>query len=448
VRPTPTERSALRDDYAGPFDPDWTLADLSRQALCVLGRETLLLGHLVDRVGQPLALQHFGEETQIQIAIEEWMAASPIYSLRLQKALGFEGHDVETVFKNLQFEIGAPQQFMDFQFRLDSPESGEFWLPHCGALLDIEPFGEKKVKLMCHDIEDPTFDATAAATHPRMKMRPIHRPPREPQGRYPHCRWRVFLDEESAPYEHHPNLERVRATKLASIPIVLPETETETEKETKADAEPGGWPDYSGPFDPGAQHEDFSHRALLILNQEAAVQSHLLVRAFMLAVADRAGDEVATQLGRRTWVGSAALAARRVARAMKVEPGGIEAVAKVFQLLPHFQPRSYVDLRIEQTGEASARLSIRDCPALQEGDAYSWLADLGPASHPALDAICQAVEPRARCQPVAEPGDARLAWDVVVDPNAEPQPEPQLLRLARLSRGADFELMQRRPLRH
>jgi hypothetical protein len=133
---------------------------------------------------------------------------------------------------------------------------------------------------------------------------------------------------------------------------------------------------------------------------------------------------------------------------MKVEPGGIEAVAKVFQLLPHFQPRSYVDLRIEQTGEASARLSIRDCPALQEGDAYSWLADLGPASHPALDAICQAVEPRARCQPVAEPGDARLAWDVVVDPNAEPQPEPQLLRLARLSRGADFELMQRRPLRH
>jgi len=444
VKPTPTGHSALRDDYADPFDSDWTLADLSRQALCVLGRETLLLGHLVDRVGQPLALQHFGEKTQIQIAIEEWMAASPIYSLRLQKALGFEGHDVETVFKSLQFEIGAPPQFMDFQFRLDSPDAGEFWLPHCGALLDIEPFGEKKVKRMCHDIEDPTFDATAAATHPRLKMRPIHRPPREPQGRYPHCRWRVFLDEESAPYEHHPNLERVRATKLASIPIVLPDADT--------DAEPGGWPDYSGPFDPGAQHEDFSHRALLILNQEAAVQSHLLVRAFLLAVADRAGDEVATEIGRRTWTGSAALAARRVARAMKVESGGvegggIEAVAKVFQLLPHFQPRSYVDLRVERTGDESARLSIRDCPALQEGDVYSWLADLGPAPHPALDAICQAVEPRARCHPVAEPGDARLAWDVIVDRRAEPQPEPELLRLARLSRGATFELMQRRPLR-
>lgn len=427
----------LRDDHAGPFDPSWTLADLSRQALSTLGREYLLLGHLVDRVGQPLALQRFGEEVQIQLAIEEWMAASPVYSLRMQKALGFEGHDVGTVFKNLQFDIGAPPQFMDFQFRLDSPESGEFWLSHCGALLDIEPFGEKKVKLMCHDIEDPTFDATAAATHPCMKMRPIHRPPRVPQGRYPHCRWRVSLDEESTPYEHHPNLERVRATKLASIPLILPET----------DAEPGGWSDYAGPFDPSVQHEDFSHRALLILNQEAAVQTHLLVRAFLLAIANRQGDEVAVEIGRGAWVGAAALAARRVARAMKVESGGIEAIAKVFQLHPHFHPRSYVDLRIELTGPESARMSIGDCPALEEGDAYSWLADLGPEPHPALDAICEAVDPHARCHPVANPEGARLAWDVIVDRNAEPQEEPGLLRLARISRGADFELMQRRPLR-
>jgi hypothetical protein len=355
----------------------------------------------------------------------------------MQRALGFEGHSVETVFKNLQFEIGAPQQFMDFQFRLDSPESGEFWLPHCGALLDIEPFGEKKVRLMCHDIEDPTFDATAAATHPRMKMRPIHRPPRIPDGRYPHCRWRVYLDEEGAPYEQHPNLAKVQATKLASIPIVVPDR----------DAEPGGWADYSGPFDPGAQHEDFSHRALLILAQEAAVQTHLLVRAFMLCIADRFGDEVAIEIGRETWVGSAALAARRIARAIGITGDGIDSIAKLFQIHPHFQPRTYVDLRVELTGPESARLSIGDCPALDEGDVYSWFGDLGPEAHPALDAICEAVNPFARCHPVESPQGARLAWDILIDRSAEPQEETPLLRLARLSRGADFELMQRRPLR-
>jgi hypothetical protein len=31
--------------------------------------------------------------------------------------------------------------------------------------MDVEPMGEDYVRLMCHDIEDPTFDATAVATN-------------------------------------------------------------------------------------------------------------------------------------------------------------------------------------------------------------------------------------------------------------------------------------------
>ena len=49
---------------------------------------------------------------------------------------------------------------------------------HCGALMDVEPMGDDFVVAMCHHIEDPTFDATACATNPRARMRPIHRPPR------------------------------------------------------------------------------------------------------------------------------------------------------------------------------------------------------------------------------------------------------------------------------
>jgi hypothetical protein len=427
---------ALRDDYEGAFDPELTLADFSRQALARIGREYLLLGHLVDRVGIPLVMQRFGEEAQVQFSIDEWMGASPIYSQRMQRALRFEGDDVSTVFKNLQLDIGAPPQFMDFQFRLDRPDYGEFWLPHCGALLDVEPFGEKQVRLMCHDIEDPTFDATAAATNPRMKMRPIHRPPRVPATRYPHCRWAVFIDGEAAPTEPHPNLERNRGTLLAGVPLVLPEES----------GEPGGWEDYSGPFDPGFQLEDLSHRALLIVAQEAAVQTHLLVRAYLLCIAQRFGDDDARDIGVRQWTGSAALAAHRMRKALGIGGDDIQALAKVFQLHPHFHPRSYADLRVEITGERSARLALHDAPALQEGDAYSWFAGLGRAAHPALDAIAGAVNPRARCQP-ADPGDARLAWNVVIDPTAPPQDEPGELKLARISRGAEFELMQRRPLR-
>ncbi len=427
----------LRSSYSGAFDPDVGLASFSRQALACLGREYLLLGHLVDRVGLPLVMQRLDEEAQTQFSIDEWMGASPIYSKRMQQALGFEGSDVGTVFKNLQIEIGAPPQFMDFQFRLDRPDYGEFWLPHCGALLDVEPYGEKRVKLMCHDIEDPTFGATAATTHPCMKMRPIHRPPRSPATRYPHCRWAVFIDDEGTPYEQHANLALNQKTKIANIPIDVPD----------ADREPGGWADYSGPFDPGFQLEDLSHRALLVVNQEAAVQTHLLVRSYMLCVAQRFGDETAVELGRRQWTGSAALGAHRLCKALAIEGEEIDAIAKLFQLHPHFHPRSYVDFRVEIVGLRAARISLRDCPALHESDDYSWLAGLGPGRHPALDAIAGALNPHARCHPVEDPKDARLAWDVIIDPTSEPQEEPVELKLARISRGAEFELMQRRPLR-
>ena len=428
----------LLDDYSQAFDPTVGLARFSRQALAHLGREYLLSGHLQDRVGLPLVAKRFGGDAYVEFSIVEWMGASPIYSKRMQRAMGFVGSDVGTVFKNLQLEIGAPHQFMDFQFRLDTPDYGEFWLAHCGALLDVEPFGERRVKLMCHDIEDPTFDATAAATNPRMKMRPIHRPPRNPAGRHPACRWSVFIGDDAEPYEQHANLALVRASKLANVAVDVP----------RSDGEPGGFADYSGPFDPGFQLEDLSHRALVTVCQEFAVQSHLLVRAFMLCASQRESEEAARDLGRAQWTGIAALTAERLRAAMKIEGDGIDAVAKIFQLHPCFLPRSYVDLRVEITGERRARLSLRDCPALDEGDACSWFAGLDAAPHPALDAIAQAVNPRARCRPAAAPSDARFAWDVVVDPKALPADPPPELKLAKLSRGAGFRFEQRRTLRN
>ncbi len=431
-----------RADYRGTFAPGLRLQDFSRQALCTLGREYLLIGHLQDRVGLPLVMQQFGEDAYLQFSIDEWMCASPVYSLRMQRALGFEGNDVGTVFKNIQLEIGAPPQFMDFQFRLDSPDYGEFWLSHCGALLDVEPFGEAKVKMMCHDIEDPTFDATAAATNPLMKMRPIHRPPRIPTGRFPHCRWSVFIDQdgEATPYEQHENLPRMHATKLAQLKLSLPE-------ENDAGLETGGWRDYSGEFDPGFQLEDLSHRALIAICQEVPVQIHLLARAYMLCAGQRESDEVALELGRRQWIGAAAIAALRLRSALGLEGDGIDAVAKLFQCHPHFHPRDYIDFRVSITGDDRARISIGPCPALDEGDAYSWFATLGAEAHPALDAIAGQVNAHARCHPATPDGSEVLAWEVAIDRAAAPQEEPPELKLGKISRGVGFGLEQRRTLR-
>jgi hypothetical protein len=427
---------ALAQDLGGPFDPSFTLASLSRQALADLGREWLLSGHLQDRVGLPRVLARHGEEALTRISIEEWMGASPVYSKRMQRALRFEGHEVGTIFKNLQLDIGAPHQFMEFRFDLNGPNQGDFWLERCGPLLDVEPFGERRVRLMCHDVEDPTFDATAAATHPCAKIRPIHRPPRVPAARVPHCRWQVVIDGESGAYAQHPNLERVGASKLARLRVALPEH----------DAEPGGWPDYGGPFDPEFQLEDLSHRALLAADLEFAVQSHLLARSFLLCVEQHFGESFAREVGRQQWTGMAGLAAQRLHRGMGVPGDGPEAIAKVLQIHPCFHPRDYVDLRVAAE-DGGVRLAFGDCPAFQEGDAHSWFAGLDERPHPAIDAIARAVNPRASSAATAAGPGERLAFRIDIDPDSEPHPEPPDVKLAKLSRGASLVLERRRPLR-
>src|ERR1700675_1585884 len=246
--------AALRDDYAGAFDPEVNLGSFSRLALARLGREYLLHGHLQDRVGIPLVLSLHSRQDMLDVAIEEWMAASPLYSLRTQRALAFGNSDVPTIFKNIQLDIGAPHQFMDFRYKVDDAQHGEFWLDHCGALMDVEPMGEEYVHGMCHTIEDPTFDATAVATNPRARVRPVHRPPRLPADQMPHCHWTVDIDPAFDPVEAHPNLALVAASLIAEIPVRTPDS----------DAEPGGWSDYDRDFDPDFELEDFSHRALVV----------------------------------------------------------------------------------------------------------------------------------------------------------------------------------------
>jgi len=166
----------------------------------------------------------------------------------------------------------------------------------------------------------------------------------------------------------------------------------------------------------------------------------------MLCNAQALGEEKARELGERMWIGHAMVGVERLQKYLGVEGDDIETVAKILQLHPHFQPRSYVDLRVEVTGPRTARLSIGDCPALQEETDHFWFKQLGPEPHPAIEAMVQHVNPRARVR-ATDAGGAALAWEIEIDPNAEPADPPQEFKIAQLSGGLTFQFEQRRLLR-
>ncbi|OBI55229.1 hypothetical protein [Mycobacterium sp. E787] len=397
-------------------------ARLSRQELSVLVPELLLIGHMIDRSGMAWCITEFGREEMVQIAIEEWAGASPVYTKRMQRALNYEGVDVPTIFKGLQLDIGAPPQFMDFRYTVHDRWHGEFQLDHCGALLDVEPMGDEYVFGMCHTIEDPTFDATAVATNPRAQMRPIHRPPRVPADRQPHCAWTVTIDESHPEAQGIPALDIVRRTRAATWEL------------DPIDSSDEGHADYSGPLLSDLDFGAFSHSALVRMADEVCLQMHLLYLSFAIAVRARAADDAqAVSVGTRGLTGVAGLAAERIHRALGL-PGGIDGARQVFELHPLLNPAGYV---VAET--ADNRLSVHRSPAHDDG---AWISLCSPASVQPLQAIATAVDPRLAVRVDGTDTD----WTAELFETDAAAAELPEVSVAKFSGGSSFEFQPRRSL--
>lgn len=357
------------------------------------------------------------------VAIEEWVAASPVYTRRMQKALQFEGDGVDTLFKGMQIEIGAPPQFMDFRFTVTDHVHGEFQLDHCGALMDVEPMGDEYVTAMCHDVEDPTFDATALATNPQAQVRPIHRPPRRPADRHPHCAWQVTIDPGNEP-QPYPERAILLGRSEAAMLVLTPIDDSEE-----------GRGNYRGPLLSDLRFEDFSRSALVRIAEEVCIQQHLLALGFMLAVRERCDENEALEIGRKQLTGIAGLTSERLRDALRLSDD-LYGLAKVLSVHPALNPRQYVD--VEVSGNENLRIVLgRRAGADRDGAWPSWItADhLGP-----LVALVRGVNPAFDLHVVEDLPDS-LTIEVIV--GEAPSKEASEVALTRFSTGAGFAFSDR-----
>jgi hypothetical protein len=397
-------------------------ADLTREELTRLVPELLLIGQLIDRSGMAWCIRPFGREGMQQIAIEQWAGCSPVYTKRMQKALKFEGDDVITIFKGLQLDIGAPPQFMDFRYTVHDRWHGEFHLDFCGALMDNEPFGEDYVRGMCHDIEDPTFDATAVATNPKAQVRPIHRPPRVPADQHPHCRWTVIIDESYPPVSGIPALEVISQTRAAT---------TELEP---IDAGDEGDHDYSGPLLSDFDFSAFSHSALVRIADEVCLQMHLLKLSFDIAVRARAEDEQQVhKICTKQLIGIAGVGAERIHRALDL-PEDVDGAVRVLELHPLFNPAAYVDAEF-----TSGAVRVHPSAAHDDG---AWISLCTPEEVRPLQAIVAAVEPHLDVEISGTDTD----WTARVVHTDRAATEFREVSVTKFSRGATFAFEPRRSL--
>ena len=397
---------------------DKNLSEFSRLQLAQLGREYMLCAQFNSRTGYAALRINHGDEAYKDVAIANWMGASPVYTRRMQKAMGFAGgNDVATIFKGLQLECGFTHQYFDVHFAVTAADSGRFWLNTCGALLETEPRGADAVRVMCHDIEDPTFNATAVATNARARMTPVHRPPRVPADRAPHCEWTVFIDP-AADEIPEPEITKVMSrTRLANIAIARPQG-----------TQPGGLDDYSGPLFEQLQLEQLSHAALVVVCKELAVQVHLLITGLMYSVAQRYGDAAALAVGEFQMTGSSWVMSNRLSDWLGCRDGGIDGIIAVLDIHPAFQPFEYWSVKLTRLSPQSVLFELLDCPAAGEALPYSWHALLARGMSGGLDALVKGVDRRAR---ILRRDSARLAWEISIDESGSAIEEPLAVQVAK-----------------
>ena len=392
------------------------LEDLSRAELARLGREFMLYGHVYDRALMPQVGMRLGGGKEIEpLSIWEWKGASPNYTRRMKRLMKIEGDDVSAIVKALQLDVGFPHEYMDVRFELMPDGSAEFKLNHCGALLDAEKGGERAVVMMCHRIEDPTFDATAVATNPRARMRAVHRPPRTPADRVPHCHWTIKIEPEADPLIEEPHTLAVGKLPIANVANAPP-----------ADREPGGWHDYAGAFDPDFRLEHFSQGTLVAALREFSLQAHLLAASADLFLSGRHDRAKVREVLANQWTGANWISAERIAALRDLRGGDLEAIAEVLALHPAFPPG--VQVGIERAGDRELHLRVEGPRELLDPEAAGWLGLVGAGDARPVEAIAQAVNPRARVV-AAEP----RRFTIALDPAAEPAKEPQSVSATRIS---------------
>ena len=406
----------------GSFD------DLGRQDLVALAHEYMLSGLIMVKTVTPILILNAAitPEEMPQLSIQQWMGASPVYTARMRSLMGIGGDDVPAIMKALQLDVGFVHQYMDVRYQVDDATHGEFWLPHCGALLDVEPFGEEQVFNMCHTIEDPTFDATALATNPRARIRPIHRPPRIDFGQVPHCRWTLVIDEANEPVGPIPRTAQVAALAMASVP------------NERGEGPDDGLDDYRGAFDP-----DFKPRrgsaALAAVAREFQVQTHLLVASNELALAELAADlDEARRLQEEGWLASSWILAERLSRAVELGEGAA-AVARALELTPMLPPGLTREVAVE---EGRVVLVLRSVvPGLLEASQPGWAGSLARGVISGIEGTARGLGMDVVASEVTQ-GDGLVRVELDVEASQPGQAEPDSVALSRIGLTADwsFEL--------
>lgn len=195
---------AEMDDYSGPYKPDFTFADLSKEALIRLleNYQRIFVGAL-GVVGTVLKGK-LGDDEALKLWNEIYDRQVSTFEIPLvREAMNIQGNDVISMLKYFQTcTDGARKGTYEYDLQINGDNNVTLTFTYCQSAHYWERHNDMKgLQQLCAmgpgSAEHAAFTAICREFNPKMKMEWPLLPPRESEDA-PYCRWRFWVEEKAS----------------------------------------------------------------------------------------------------------------------------------------------------------------------------------------------------------------------------------------------------------
>jgi len=264
------------DDLSGPFNPDLTFNDFSKDFLVKLIHVWQYAWLHMDAAWFDTVKDRFGTEAAYDCDTAMWLRVAERCNPRYAKIANIQLNTVVDSLKVTQLPLDNTMGgLFQVEYDIKNENHAIITVKNCRALIFCEREAPERIEPMCHVLEPKIFKAYLV--NPNIKVTPLKLPPRKSPEEIA-CQWEYKLEV--------PEGSRVRSrAEVADETTDIPELT-----------------DLSGPFYPNLTHKNFSKDFLLKMMQSWQYAWLIMSGGYYDAVKERFGSQAANDCELAAWV--------------------------------------------------------------------------------------------------------------------------------------------------
>jgi len=181
------------DDLSGPFDPELTFADLSKDFLLkIMDVWQFAWIHLATAFYEATK-KRFGIDAANDIQLEAWETVGEKVNPRYAKIGNIKLETVVDSLKALQLPLDNTMgNLYKTQFNIINDNHVIITIPQCRSLLYYEREAPEMINWFCHVLEKKAMEKYLI--NPKIKVTPLKLPPRQSPDE-PSCVWEFKIED-------------------------------------------------------------------------------------------------------------------------------------------------------------------------------------------------------------------------------------------------------------